>query len=127
MPLILDHITAYLVLTTIQLFKARWARTWPKATARITAVHDAMTWGGPARDITFAYTWDGKPHTGTLRKVFVFESSAKQYSAGFSLGTDIVIRQPSCFDLLLLGSNRPCMQPRILLVDHMQGAEYSNS
>ena len=92
MPLILDHITAYLVLATIQLFKARRARTWPKATARITAVHDPMTWGGPARDITFAYTWDGKPHTGTLRKVFVFESSAKQYSGSFSRGTDIVIR-----------------------------------
>ena len=89
-----DLYLVYALKIAIRFFRFCGCRSWPSATATVTArpLTTGSGWGCPTVEIPYEYRIDGEPYTGLHEEPFLPVDSLGKYVARFTAGTSFVVR-----------------------------------
>lgn len=93
MGFFIDIYVEFLISVMVSFFRSRRAKSWPIVNAEITRTQfRSGGFGCAVAEISYKYSVDGHPHTGTSTKPFLWDSSAKSYLESYAEGNALRVR-----------------------------------
>jgi hypothetical protein len=88
-----DIVVGFLIRTVVRFFKVRTSQTWPVEKGTISsATCPLAVYGGPVGEFGYTYIHKGEYYSGVHRKAFMLRSSAEEWVARISVGSQIAVR-----------------------------------